>query len=877
MLDDVRNKIIKLCRTRQKELGLDDEVHNNRLLLEIKEIDTQIAHEYFYDLYEKQAKFAYNENNLLVAYLLGLTDDFDINSDPTYIQGDMPDIDSDFNPIVRDYLKNEWAIKQFGEDKVCAIGNYTTFGIKSSLIDMARVHGKDRGEILKLTTKLGLKDDDGKALTWERALEQHPDLAKYCEENPDVADAARRLLHRNRGMGVHAGGLIISNTPIDSLVPLVRGKDGQHVSAFVEGLHGTDLGPLGLIKFDLLVITNLMQIAIACKLIKERHNIESICALPGQSDWSDTTYLNDPEALVVADEGKLKCIFQFDSDGIRRLVRSGGVGSFDDLVAYASLYRPGPMGKGMHDVYVKRKRGQEEYELHPILQPILGSTYGVLVFQEQILKILNVVGKIPEMHTEIVRKAISKKKAEIFGKYKDMFVSNGQKVLGWSQEQVEDLWDQIAAFAEYGFNKSHAVEYSVISSRLLWLKTHYPLEFFTAILSCEKEDSKVKEYKQEAEEFGVPIKRVCLNKSKVKFAIVDETIYMGFSNIKGMGEEIAEKVVSNQPYSSFEDFLHRFGTDAKVVKPLIALRLFDGDPLALYEYYEYYKAENKKFVERTKRYETTRQNLADTACDALKRESRDWHILEEIQTEGVFNPLDEDTCDILETVIKKYNRSKNNYENKNFENHIASFEEFAPSGNVPDSMKQLLCEVPQVAESEFYGFSWDHLLESSPDYQGGWTFSEFDEDETKLVRACEVHIVQKPKKKTSKKGTTYYDVIVEDANSRSELVRFWEDDYERFQDELEYWEGDARKGNFVSMRLKKPSFGFRNYTFDAPSKQNRWKEIPKDKDKDHRMIVLARPTILDEFEKVETTSHEQLISMETYNRLTIYEFGDNDD
>lgn len=621
---DVKDVVLSACVKALREQNLDNEQFRNRLKAEIKEIDVQMEYEYFYDLYKKKAKFAQNENNLLVAKLLGLVDDFDIEKESTFIQGEFPDVDIDYLPMVRDYIKNVWAPKQFGIENVCAIGNYTTFGIKSSLIDMARVHGRSRQEILDLTTKIGLKDDDGKTFTWQKALEQYPDLKNYCEANPDVADSASRLMNRNRGSGMHAGGLIISNQRIDSLVPLIRGKDGVHASAFVEGLSGTDLGPLGLIKFDLLVITNLVQIAKACKIIKDRHGITSICALPGKSDWSDTSYLEDPESLKLANDGKLKCIFQFDSEGIREMVRKGGVTCFEDIVAFAALYRPGPLGMKMDERFIERKRGRESYTLHPVLQPILGNTYGVLVYQEQIMKILRAVGLIPDIHCEIVRKAISKKKVKIFARYKEMFIKNGQAILGWTFEQVNDLWNQIEAFAEYGFNKAHSVAYAYISSRLLWLKAHYPLEFFTAILSCEKDHDKIKEYKHEAESMGIKLERIKINQSKVRFDIDGDTIYMGFANIKGIGDEVAERIVQYQPYKNFEDFLDRFGTDAKVLKPLIALRTFDdAEPLKLYEYYEYYKQEVKKKEERNKRNLATLQKYREEFLYLVPEQSKE--------------------------------------------------------------------------------------------------------------------------------------------------------------------------------------------------------------------------------------------------------------
>jgi hypothetical protein len=449
-------KIKDICidRLRSKNLA-EDERYTKRLSWELKEIENQDKENYFLDLLARKVTYSENQNNLLVPYLLDIVKDFDIDQDPAFFYGDSPDIDVDFIPAARDFLKNEWAPKTFGEQHVCNIGNYTTFGIKSSLIDMVRVHGESRDQILALTTNLQTKDDEGKVLTWESAMRTDPLLNKYCEEHPEIAKAAQKLIDRNRGMGVHAGGLIVSSIPLTDLVPLVKRKDSPQASAWVEGLHGQDLQPVGLVKFDLLVISNLLQIAYCCKLINDRHGIDKICAQSGQSNWSNIEeYRNNPESLAMADEGDLKCIFQFDSPGIRSLAKAGGVTRFEDLVAYSSLYRPGPLNMKMHDRYVERKRGREEYKLHPILDEILNDTYGVIVYQEQVMKILNIVGNIPMRDVEMVRKAISKKKVEQFIKYKEIFIRNGKKNLSCTEEESEELFNQLISFSEYGFNKS---------------------------------------------------------------------------------------------------------------------------------------------------------------------------------------------------------------------------------------------------------------------------------------------------------------------------------------------------------------------------------------------------------------------------------------
>lgn len=334
-----------------------------RLKWELIEIEVQDEEGYFLNLHYDKAKFDKNPNNLLVPVLLGICDSVDLNIEPAYKMGDFPDVDVDYLPVVRDYLKNEWAPKEFGEQNVCSIGNYGTFGLKSSLIDMVRVHGLDRNEILNITTKMGLKDDEGAELTLDKALELYPELKAFLDKHPEIEKAVRKLLHRNRSMGKHAGGLIICNNRIDNFVPLVRGTDGNPVSAWVEGLHGQDLGPVGLIKFDLLVVDGLWQIATTTRMVKERHGVDSISALPGDWDWSDTTYLNDPDSIAMANKGDLKCIFQFDSDGMRALVAKGGVNSFDDLVAYVSLYRPSTLQCVAINTMINTLEGKKQIQL----------------------------------------------------------------------------------------------------------------------------------------------------------------------------------------------------------------------------------------------------------------------------------------------------------------------------------------------------------------------------------------------------------------------------------------------------------------------------------------------------------------------------------
>jgi hypothetical protein len=456
-MDNSKDKLIDLLVSRLNSKGLRDKAHSDRLKAEIHEIDVQAEYDYFLDLYQRGLRFERNENNLLTSYLLDLVPSFDINKEAEFIYGDFPDVDVDYaSPEIQKHLKDDWAPKTFGRQNVCNIGNYTTFGIRSSLIDMTRLFDEDRNEMLGITKSLG-KDDDGKALTWESALAINKELREFCAGHAELADATRRLIGRNRGRGKHAGGLVISSKAIDELVPLITDSDGNPVSAWTEGQHDQDLQPVGLIKFDVLVVKDLLRIASCVNLIKERYHLSSICSKDGSSDWSDTSYLNDPVAIALANAGKTKGVFQFDSDGMRELLKKGGVDSFEDLAAYSALYRPAALGMGMHERYIDRKRGREidwEKAIPNQIKPILMKTYGVMVYQEQVMKILNVVGDIPLIHCEKIRKAISKKNEKFFGKYKQMFIENGQNNLGWSHEQVANLWDQVEAFSGYGFNRS---------------------------------------------------------------------------------------------------------------------------------------------------------------------------------------------------------------------------------------------------------------------------------------------------------------------------------------------------------------------------------------------------------------------------------------
>jgi len=884
-----REEFIQISNEAFKKSGFDSDVrYQKRFKWELDEIIGKEKHQYFLDLYKSKVRYPQNQNNLLICKLLGIVADFDINKEPCSVfTGDLPDIDIDYLPVVREYLKNTWAAKTFGEEFVCNIGNYTTFGIKSALIDMARVHDESRDEIMAITKNLEAKDDEGNPLTWDAALRLYPDLKSYAEKFPEVADAAKRLVNRNRGMGVHAAGLIVSSIPLHDLVPLVKRKDSPQASAWVEGLHGQDLQPVGLVKFDLLVISNLLQIARCCELIKKRHKVEGICNKPGEPDWTDVDkWRNDPDSLEMANSGDLKCIFQFDSEGMRGLVRSGGVDRFEDLVAYSALFRPGCLASGMTKHYVERKKGREKFSLHPLMQPILEKTYGIMVYQEQIMQILHVVGDIPLKDCEAIRKAISKKKIETFIKYKELFIINGQKRLQVTEEYINELWNQLQTFSEYGFNLSHAVAYTYISGQLLYLKCHYPHEFYASMLSCETLSEKIKDYKMEARIHGVEMHRLDINKSGRNFELTGDLIYYGFSNVKGIGEKPAEKIVSGQPYKSFEDFLFRCTTDSSILKPILGLRCFrDRDPVTLWKFADHFKECLKKNDDKRKRYEKSVEKYEGEFKELVPGESRllsdfsgdqpfdddEWRqydrdemidvdqetecnqneggeariVKEQVAVEGTDVTVEREITryfkivkikkprNILVQLKKLWKKRKltiDRFQNATFKEMPKLIEFNADEYEIDDALLKEFRD-PVCCEELYYGWAWIHELERSPDYKGNLTFDALRNNIDQVSGPVELR-VRKSQSVKSQKGTTYRQIIAEDVTGQENKINIWAEDWSR-------WEEEFKVGNLLRVRLQPPSGGFNTFTLES-NQLGKFRGAKKyrDKEDDPRVFVM---------------------------------------
>jgi DNA polymerase III alpha subunit len=365
-------------------------------------------------------------------------------------------------------------------------------------------------------------------------------------------------------------------------------------------------------------------------------------------------------------------------------------------------------------------------------------------------------------------------------------------------------------------------------------------------MSCEDNAEKIRDYKLEAKQFGIEVRPVDINKSGVEFQIVDNVIYAGVSNIKGIGVEPARRIVANQTYSSFRNFLDKFGVDANTLKPILGLRLFDdADPVTLFQYAEYYRNVLKKREARDKRSLESRDKIIEeikvlAPGKEINPESFSAFLEDEALFLAEFGENDK-----IRKLMKKYQSNLEGLKKKQATDDTTDLSKFAGDGNIDQELKKIYKGEIDKAEEKYYGYVWSSYLEESPDYMGERTFNDFSrrmEEEGQKVFPVEVEVVKRPKEVRFKSGKgVYYSVAVRDANGYEENVTFWKEDYDRFREELEYWDEKTDRGNLLRIRLKHPDPGFRRFTFDGPLKHERGWKLPKNKADDARLMVMEKP------------------------------------
>ncbi|MCP3964967.1 MAG: DNA polymerase III subunit alpha [Lentisphaerae bacterium] len=476
-----------------------------------------------------------------------------------------PDFDIDFCEKRRieviDYVRNK-----YGHDSVAQIGTYGTLKAKAVIKDVARVLGRTFEEGDRITK---LIPADPK-MTLAKARQESEDLRKLIDSEPYVQEIfkyAEVLEGINRQMGIHAAGVIIGDQRLDNLVPLARGAKSEVITEF----SAVPCEELGLLKMDFLGLKTLTVI---------QHAVDNIRKHTPDFDIAKVS-LEDPEAFALLNRGDTVSVFQLESTGMQNLCRQFGVETIEHIIALIAIYRPGPM-QFIPD-FIARKKGIEPIEYdHPKMEKLLNETYGIMLYQEQIMQVVQELAGFTLGGADILRRAIGKKKVKVLQQQKVKFVEGCDKVSGISEELADIIWEKIGKFAGYGFNKSHSAAYAFVAYRTAYLKANYPVEFMCAVLAAEIDNAeKIAFIIAECREMGIKILPPDINTSGINFSVDDGSIRFGLGAIKGCGEAAAGKIIAsreeNGKFESFLDFCERCGEamNSRIIEHFTKAGAFD--------------------------------------------------------------------------------------------------------------------------------------------------------------------------------------------------------------------------------------------------------------------------------------------------------------
>ncbi|MFZ6017461.1 MAG: DNA polymerase III subunit alpha [Nitrospirota bacterium] len=511
----------------------------------------------------------------LVSYCLNITDIdpikynllFERFLNPERVS--MPDIDVDFCKDRRSEVIS-YVAEKYGKDHVAQIITFGTMAAKAAIRDVGRALDLPYAEVDRIAKLV----PNTLNITIEDTLKVEPQLKALYDSNTkikELIDIAMRLEGLCRHASTHAAGVVISPAPLTDYTPLYKNpSDGSITTQFDMGA----VERIGLLKFDFLGLKTLTVIDKTLKYIRENGKDLSLKYIP----------LEDKKTYELLSSGHTTGIFQLESTGMRDLLRKMSPNRFEDLIALVALYRPGPIGSGMIDDFIKRKKGQipVKYEL-PQLKEILDETYGVILYQEQVMRIANKLANFTMGQADILRKAMGKKKPEEMEKQKEAFIK-GTRANSISEKKATRLFDLMAFFAEYGFNKSHSAAYAYLTYQTAYLKAHYPVEFMAATLSADMDNTdKIVKSINECREMGIEILPPDINHSGQEFRVVGNSIRFGLEAVKGVGSSAIESILETRrtdgPFTSVADFLKRVDArkvNKKVVESLIKAGAFDS-------------------------------------------------------------------------------------------------------------------------------------------------------------------------------------------------------------------------------------------------------------------------------------------------------------
>jgi DNA polymerase-3 subunit alpha len=481
----------------------------------------------------------------------------------------MPDIDIDFCIEGREHVIN-YIKERYGHDKVCQIITFGTMLAKGVIKDVARALGLPFEESNMLTSLV----PEQLKITLAQAIEQEPKLQEMINNNPTIKhifDIAFRLEGVTRHASKHAAGIVITPEPVSDMLPIfIPPKDDAIVAQYAM----TELESIGFLKIDLLGLKNLTLVKNTLHLIATQRNINiDIDHIP----------LDDLKTFELIQAGKTSGVFQLESDGLKEVLKKLKPDKFEDIIAVNALYRPGPLGSGMVDDFILRRHGKQEINyFFDTLKDVLQETYGVIVYQEQVMKIASIIGGYSLGESDILRRAMGKKKADVMAEQKKIFVQRAI-TRGYDEKKSDDLFELMAYFAGYGFNKSHSAAYALIAYQTAYLKANYPCEFAACLISLESTNSeKMSFYLKEAREMGIEILPPSINHSQVDFSVVDGKILFGLQGIKNIGLASLNNILAQRKkdgiFTDILNFCERIdlrSSNKRVLENLICAGAFD--------------------------------------------------------------------------------------------------------------------------------------------------------------------------------------------------------------------------------------------------------------------------------------------------------------
>ncbi len=566
----LRSLCIQGLKKRRVAPGKTIQQYQERLAMELKVIHEMGFDDYFLIVWDVM-NFAHQQKittdpgrgsaaGSLVAYALAITEVDPLQYDLLFERflnperAQMPDIDLDI-PDNRRYEVLQYVHQKYGHQRVAQIITFGTLAAKQVVRDVSRVFNLPRYDMQRLIDAL----PHGLHVTIKDALKESQQLKNLLDDNPKfrlLIQVAQQLEGLPRHYSIHAAGIVLSEQPLHEIVPLQDGSDGLLMTQFAKDT----VEALGLLIMD-----NTLQM-----IRQEDPNFDL-----------QKINFNDPLTLQLFQQGKTEGIFQFESSGIRNVLVNLHPTNFEDIVAVNALYRPGPMENIPH--FTARKAGKEKITYPaPSLEKILGSTYGILVYQEQVMQLASVMAGFTLGEADLLRRAMSKKKKTTMEDMRTKFIA-GATEHGYSAQVAHQVFEYIDRFANYGFNRSHAVAYSMMAFEMAYLKVHYPAAFFTALMNAETNIEKLKRHVGDAKQFGVKISGPRINISESSFLLHDGTVYFGFSAIKGVRRDfvaaILEERQQNGKFTDLRNFITRIPErwqKQELIEPLIYSGAFDN-------------------------------------------------------------------------------------------------------------------------------------------------------------------------------------------------------------------------------------------------------------------------------------------------------------